>query len=454
MQACKNCFKKQLKIDKLEKEVVRLKSQARAAEIKAKEGPFGSSTPSSKRHFKPSAKNKTSNMGGAKKGHKGHGRKFASPPDREEFLPLGGDCPNCGNALKTKGTVHRTVRDIAPVNPETVDYVCEKKWCPHCNKTFQSKPEQVLPKTLLGNRLIAQAISLHFEQGLPLGRIENIYGIHHGSLIHAFHRVARFLNPVMPLIIGELRAEEAIHADETGWRIDGGTGYAWLFCSARTSIFRFAKTRASTVPKEILGTQALSACLVRDRYSGYNFFLGPQQYCFAHLLRDVEDLEKEFEDQTEVVEFVNRMATLLSDAMKLRNRDISDQEYYRQAREIKKLIIALAEIPCAHLGIRDIQSIFQQKNHPRLFQWVENRNIPPDNNRGERELRPSVIARKVSFGSQSENGSHTRSTLMSVIHTAKKRQKCQNTVEWIKSLLDWWVCEANPQPEAILQRIG
>ncbi|MCP5524377.1 MAG: transposase [Verrucomicrobiales bacterium] len=46
---------------------------------------------------------------------------------------------------------------------------------------------------------------------------------------------------------------------------------------------------------------------------------------------------------------------------------------------------------------------------------------PADNNRAERELRPLVIARKISFGSQSEAGARTREVLMSVLHTMRKR---------------------------------
>ena len=47
--------------------------------------------------------------------------------------------------------------------------------------------------------------------------------------------------------------------------------------------------------------------------------------------------------------------------------------------------------------------------------------MPADNNRAERELRPLVIARKVSFGSQSEAGARTREPLMRVLHTLRKR---------------------------------
>ena len=47
--------------------------------------------------------------------------------------------------------------------------------------------------------------------------------------------------------------------------------------------------------------------------------------------------------------------------------------------------------------------------------------MPAENNFAERELRPLVIARKVSFGSQSQQGALTREVLMSILHTLRKR---------------------------------
>ena len=62
------------------------------------------------------------------------------------------------------------------------------------------------------------------------------------------------------------------------------------------------------------------------------------------------------------------------------------------------------------------------------------RNVPADNNRSERELRPTVIARKISFGSQSEAGAKTREIIMSLLHTLRKWQ--QHAEDYFKSVLD------------------
>jgi hypothetical protein len=67
-----------------------------------------------------------------------------------------------------------------------------------------------------------------------------------------------------------------------------------------------------------------------------------------------------------------------------------------------------------------MQDLFRQKAD-RLYHWTRDPAIPAENNLAERELRPLVVARKVSFGSQSDRGAATRETLMTVLHTLRKR---------------------------------
>jgi hypothetical protein len=62
------------------------------------------------------------------------------------------------------------------------------------------------------------------------------------------------------------------------------------------------------------------------------------------------------------------------------------------------------------LAIKRWQDFFVEKQE-RLYNWVSDRRVACENNRAERELRPTVIARKVSFGSQAEEGAKTRARL-------------------------------------------
>jgi len=106
--------------------------------------------------------------------------------------------------------------------------------------------------------------------------------------------------------------------------------------------------------------------------------------------------------------------------MSLRGLPISDTQFYRDAKSTKQAILEAVEHSARHPGIQYIQDIFR-RNPERMYRWVEDRNVPADNNLAERTLRPLVIARKVSFGSQSDAGAKTREILMSVVGTLKQR---------------------------------
>jgi len=127
------------------------------------------------------------------------------------------------------------------------------------------------------------------------------------------------------------------------------------------------------------------------------------------------------------------LAPQLANAISLRNLDMTRRQFKQQAAKIKKVIIDITSRQAKHPTVQKIQDIFRQKAD-QLYHWANNRNVPADNNLAERELRPLVIARKVSFGSQSEAGAATRETLMTVLHTLRKR--VPDATDAFKSVLD------------------
>jgi DNA-binding transcriptional LysR family regulator len=67
---------------------------------------------------------------------------------------------------------------------------------------------------------------------------------------------------------------------------------------------------------------------------------------------------------------------------------------------------------------------------------VLDRRIHEDNNRAERDLRPTVIARKVSFGASSHAGAEARSVLMPMLNALNKRRKNISLESVSKDILD------------------
>lgn len=447
MTYCKECLNKQQKINNLEEEIACLKTKLRYQERTAKEGFFGSSTPSSKIPVKPNRqKDRPRNRGGGKVGHKGHGRTgiCEQEADTVQTIHLADICPDCGSTLEPKGTKPRTVIDCQPVKMKKVLYHLQRKQCPQCKKLISARAPGVLSKCLYSNQLLAYVAVQHYIYGNTLGQIEKQTGIGYSSLVDAMHQLSKRLKEVLNALVTAYRASEVKHADETGWRTDGNNGYAWLFCTPEISIFRIRRTRSGSVPKEVFGENPVPGVLVVDRYSGYNKMPCSIQYCYAHLLRTVKDLEKDFPENTEIKSFVEALAPQLANAISLRTLDITDKQFKRQAVKIKNEIINITNRQANHPAIQKIQDIFREKAD-RLYHWAENRAVPADNNLAERELRPLVIARKISFGSQSDAGARTREILMTVLHTLKKR--APDITVAFKSALDKMAEKADIDPK-------
>lgn len=420
---CKKCFEKQRELDRLKEENERLRGELNRRQRKEKEGPFGSSTPSSQKPFKPNTLEEEKKMGGAKPGHKGHGRAGFAPEeaDRVEEVPLSFDqCPDCHVLLEGTEAASRSVLDLPPVKPQKVLMTLEKKECPSCHRWFTAKAPGVLPNSLLSNELLTYIVTSHYLYGIPLGRIVKPLRLKIGTVIAALHRLAHLFEGVMPRLTEEYRMAKVKHADETGWRNDGQSGYAWVFCTTQVALFLCRDTRASIVPREVFGEGKIPGVLVVDRYRGYDCIKIKKQYCLEHLKRETEEVQKEFADVEEVQRFCEPFLLLIRKAIRLRSQEIPDAVYYRKARKLKKEIVKMAETEAQHAGIRYLQGIFRD-NEASLYRWVEDRDVPADNNFAERTIRLLAIARKVSFGSQSDRGAKTRSILMTVLHTLDLR---------------------------------
>ncbi len=158
-----------------------------------------------------------------------------------------------------------------------------------------------------------------------------------------------------------------------------------------------------------------------DRYADYNRVPCEIQYCYAHLLREMKDLEQEFENNVEIKSYTAQMKLHLTDAMQFRKRGFTEAEYQADAAKIKSKILELSNRRASHPAIRKWQDFFVEKA-ARLFQWCQNASIPAENNYAEREIRKVVIARKMSYGSQSAEGAKTRETWTSILQTLKKRE--------------------------------
>jgi transposase len=416
---------------KLEEELKKANSEIKSLQKKlnirlGSEAPYGLSTPSSK---VPNKKNSTSEnqakRGGAKKGHKGYGRKAILPEvaDSKTRLETPSKPCSCGcknwELLNPDPVSHSVLRFIPSKIEKEIYYKYINK-CTDCGKTATANTPGVFPRALYCNSMVAHLLTEFFFWGHTAGSIERKTGVNIGTFFNIAHRIGASLKPIFDNILEEIRHSRHLHADETPWMKDGAKGYAWLFANDDFRVFICRHTRSSEVPLAVLGKEKSSLVLITDRYVGYSPLKTEQQFCYVHLIRDVKKLKAEFPDDKEINCFTKDLKKLLKKEIALQSKKLSLTSYQNKAENLKSKIMEICNKEANHPGIQHIQNIFRE-HEDKLFHWVKSPDIPSHNNYAERELRPLVIARKICFGSHSEQGLETREILMTVLKTAKCR---------------------------------
>jgi transposase len=141
------------------------------------------------------------------------------------------------------------------------------------------------------------------------------------------------------------------------------------------------------------------------------------QLCHSHQLRDLE-----YAKQCGDTVFAPAMQELLrrSEALAKEREDLEAQEFERRKQAIyTECAQRLAEDTAHPEGLR-LQKRYRQ-HLALLFVFLERPDVPFDNNGSERDLRNSVVHRKVTGGFRSEWAPQTFATITTVVETAKKR---------------------------------
>lgn len=421
---CEGCLEKQRIIDRQFEEIQQLKQKLQVNQRKSKIGFFGSSTPSSQIPVKAnSLAENQAKQGGGKIGHAGVGRQIFScvQADERRVAEVSVDiCGDCECQLNRQSSNDRGIYELEREKLHKVYYSLERKVCPKCRRIVSGKVGNAFARMSLSNELIVEVAEQHYVLGRTLGQIAERFALPFSTLADSLQKIGKKLEPVIEKLKQDYRTSSVRHADETSWRTDGGNGYSWYFGSEQVSLHLFRETRSASVVKEVFGNEQLGGVLVVDRYAGYNRVPTEIQYCYAHLLREMKDLEQEFESDEEVKNYTSLMKLQVTDAMQLRKRELSESEYLAQAQDIKLKIEELSNRQATHPAIRKWQDFFVEKA-ARLYQWCQSARIPAENNYAEREIRKIVIARKMSYGSQSKDGAKAREVWTSVLQTLKKR---------------------------------
>jgi transposase len=386
---------------------------------------------------------------GAKEGHDGVRRKTPVKIDRIEEHRLE-HCPDCGSKLNQRNeTRQRIIEDIPDVHVEVVKHVIHRDYCPNCKKKVEPKIKDALPNASIGNRLVILCAWLHYALGNTISQIVDVMNFHlqfkisAGGLVDIWHRLGEILFSWYEEICQEIEKTAVLHADETGWRVNGKTHWLWCFASRSSTVFWIDKSRASPVVLKFL-KEEFAGVLVSDFWYAYNVLCCAKQKCLAHLLRELERTSKINKTDNDWPVFCKKLKRLLRDSIRLRKRkgDLDLERYNRRKELICRRLNKLTEGSWQGKHARRLVKRLRRHDN-ELFTFLDIDDVPFDNNFGERSIRFAVIMRKNSYNNRSQRGALTQSVLMSVFFTIK--QRCENPVKIVKQALNTY-CQTGQLP--------
>lgn len=379
-------------------------------------------------YAKPAAKGRAKGKG-AKPGHPGQRRPQPTRIDHHEKPTLSA-CPKChGPVRPCRGTRTRVIEDIpADITPVVTEHTIPRYWCPHCRVTVEPTVPDALPGSTIGLRVVVLSAWLHYLLGTTLAQILDVFNFHLqfklscGGLIQMWRRLREILLAWHLEIRTQALDSAVLHADETGWRVNGKTSWLWCFASKDVTYYMIDRRRGSPALKRFFKNE-FAGVLVTDFWGAYNAVVcARKQKCLPHLLRDLKRTQHYHKPGGDWPAFSKQLKRLIRDSIRLsKRRKESSAEAFASRR--RRLDVRLHELLAQPWEQRHARRLVKRlrRHASELFTFLDHPEVPFDNNHGERQIRPAVIARKNSYANGSEDGAETQAILMSVFRTLKQR---------------------------------
>jgi hypothetical protein len=355
-------------------------------------------------------------------GHKGDSRHTPSRVDRTVNVDKLDRCPKCNSPLKNlKSMVTHFVEDIELpfLNTLITKYTKQRQFCEQCNKECSAHDKEEIPNARFGVNLMSLIMYLRYESKLTLPLISSLLKLLGGikitpSGVENQLEIAKVkLGESYKEILQKIRGSPVKHADETGWKVEGDQYWAWMFSTQEETYLGIAPSRGKGIAQDYLASSNPDSVLVRDGYAGYDSLNMKTQYCWAHVLRYARDFAKYDDSSPEI----KRMSNELNRIFHYMENNYGKKAYVY----VLKRLTAMSNRETNDEAVRRVQVRLRKQSKGLLTALIV-RGVPLTNNQAERDIRPLVVSRKISYGSMSENGAETTAVNYSIIQTLKKLQ--------------------------------
>jgi transposase len=376
---------------------------------------------------------------GGQPGHEGRHRRLLAPEQVDEVVEHWPDrCRSCAHVFTERELVdaarrwRHQVAELPPIAVSVTEHRLHGVCCPKCATRTRAELPSEVPRSSFGPRLQAAVVTLAVRNRVSrrdtteLAR--ELFGVElaTGSVDAIIHRAGRALAAPHTRLEREIKSAPVVNIDETGWKTAGGNRTLWGALTARTAVFRIAAGRHAFEARTLLG-ECFTGIVCSDRWRGYDY-LDPtrRQLCWAHLLRD---FTAHSEGMAEHKKFGDQGLSIARDLFAAWDSYQADADRARLQAQIAPLQDRL-RLLLEHAARKSPRTKYHRQfaknllnRWSALWTFTHTDHVEPTNNHAERGLRGAVIYRKLSLGSQSDQGERTIERLLSASITCRLQKR-------------------------------
>jgi len=270
--------------------------------------------------------------------------------------------------------------------------------------------------------------------------------ISRGLLSKATQKASQSLAPAYNQLAQRLPEQSYLGIDETGHKDNGDKHWTWCFQTPEYSLFHIDKSRGSGVLFDLLG-EKFDGIIGCDYWGAYRKFArltnATMQYCMAHLIREVRflaehSIKKLSRWGNELLDWLKKLFDTLH-----RSDQMTAKGFARRMKQIKQGFLSRMRRPPNHRLAKKLSKRFRGKSAETYFRFLTEPCVEPTNNASERQIRHTVIDRRITQGTRGQTGMRWCERIWTTIATCKKQK--QNVFDFIhQSLLAHWTNKNYP----------
>jgi transposase len=371
---------------------------------------------------------------GGQPGHPGHTRTLVPVDEVDEVVVIKPEqCTPCQAPLLGEDPTpwRHQVIELPPIKSVVTEYQWHQLVCTACGAVTRAPWPSGVPSGTYGPRVHATVALCTGAYRLPKRTtqqmMDEVFGV--PMSVGTVSQLEQATTAVLAAPIEAARTyvheQKVAHLDETSWRQGDKGAWLWVAVTLWVTVFVVRLSRGGHVARELLG-ETFAGILVTDRYSAYHWYpVRWRQVCWAHLLRDFAAMRDRGGCSEAIGDALLTQAHQMFTWWHRVRQGTLKRSTFRSymtplRREVERLLEAGSRcgVPKTAGTCRDIL-----KRREALWTFVQVEGVEPTNNAAERAIRPGVLWRKGSFGTQSEAGSRFVESMMTVVATLKQQQR-------------------------------